>query len=214
MFKAVIFDLDGTLIDSMSVWKNIGGDFLVSQGKVPEENLNKSLKKMNLNQSSQYFIDEYNIELTVDEIINTINEMIEAKYKNSIQLKPYVKEILEYLQGNNIKMCVATESDKKIAKPTLQKLGIFDYFDFIITSREVGIGKVNPKIYLESAKRLSLDIKEIIVVEDSFHSIKTAKSADFYTVAIYDKFTEKNRDEKISISDKYIDSLREMKNIL
>lgn len=214
MFKGIIFDLDGTLIDSMSVWKNIGNDFLISQGKVPEENLNQSLKDMNLNQSSQYFIDKYNIELTVEEIINNINKLVEAKYRECIQLKPYAKEILEYLQGKNIKMCVATESDKKIAKPTLQKLGIIDYFDFIITSGEVGIGKSNPKIFIESANRLSLNNNEIIVVEDSSYSVKTAKSAGFYTVGIFDEMADVNKSEIMSISDRYINSLEEMKNIL
>lgn len=210
MKKAFIFDLDGTLLNSMSVWENIGADYLSSKGIVSiPSNIKEILKPLSLLDAANYFISEFGIALSPQQICQEINSTIEGKYKFEIELKDGV---LDFLEGNSDhKMCVATATDKNLSESVLKRLGLFKCFDFIITSAEVGNSKQNPDIFLQAAERLGEAVENCIVFEDALHAIKTAKLAGFNTVGVYEKYFENEMDEIKKYADQFVCSLNEVR---
>lgn len=207
-----IFDLDGTLLDSMKIWDNIGDDFLKLYGITPPQDLKRILKTMSLKQSAEYFKEIYALPLSISQIMDQINEMAKEKYRCEVTLKPHVIDYLEKLKLQKTIMCVATASDYTSAKGVLGRLGILDYFRFIITESDVGCGKENPKIYNAAAERFGCDPGEIVIFEDALHCVKTAKNAGFYVVGVADKSAEKDKEEIKKLCDQYINSFVEMED--
>ena len=209
MVEGVIFDLDGTLLNSMDVWDNVGAVYLVSKGVKPPKELNETLKIMSMLESAEYFKKKYGISDTTDEIINDVNQIVEDYYMNEAALKDYVSEMLETFQKLNIKMWVATAIDRKIAAGALRNNGIDKYISGITTCVEVGQGKSSPLVYQTACKDMGIDIDQVIVVEDALHAIITAKKAGFKVVAIKDKHSENDRDAIVKIADRYINTFSE-----
>lgn len=210
LFKAAIFDLDGTLIDSMSVWDGVGADFLAEHGITPPHNIDKILKPMSFCQSAAYFLKEYEIDYTPDEIMQSVYEKASIHYKNTIPLKLYTKQYLDYLKINNIKMCIATASNKELAVHALTRLGVLDYFEFIITCDEVGVAKDQPAIYLNAADLLGFSPREIAVFEDALYCAKTAKKAGFTVIGVYDESSYEDRDCLQNTCDLFIENFSEL----
>ena len=209
-YKAVIFDLDGTLIDSMTVWEDIGKRFLAECKVTPPENLNQVIKTMSFEQSAQYFIDTFGLKFTREEILSRFHKMVEDQYRNFIELKPYVKKFLNRLKRKGIEMCIATATDRILTEQVLNRLGILSYFAFIITVGEIGQGKDNPKIYLKAAEKLGNLPKDIVVFEDALHPVKIAKNAGFHVVGVYDPSAKEDFEEIKQISDYAIYSFQEI----
>lgn len=196
--KGIIFDLDGTLIDSMSIWDSIGKQYLKSKGitDIPN-NLREMLRTMSLHQSAQYFQQTFNIKRSVHEILEEINSMLKDKYKVEVQLNNGVQSFLE--KNKSLKMCIATETDKQLAESALKRLHIYHFFDFIITAAEVGCGKREPQIFHRALERLNLSINEVVVFEDAPHAIESAKNAGFKVIAATDNWAVKGN----SITDEW-----------
>jgi len=209
-FKGAIFDLDGTLIDSMTVWENIGAEFLLSHGITPPKNIKAILKPMSFYQSAKYFMEEYKISYTPEEIMDRVYEHVADKYREMIPLKEAVQEYLAKLNQKGIKMCVATASNKELATEALRRLGVLDYFEFIITCDEIGSGKDEPTIYLEAARLLQIDKNEICVFEDAFYCAKTAKDAGFNVVGIYDESSKTDSEVLRELCNHFIMSFKEL----
>ncbi len=209
-FNYAIFDLDGTLLESMEAWNKLGQDFLSSKGiKVPS-NLNEIIKPMTLRQATEYLKKAFSIDLSVDEMLNDMYKIMEEKYKNELELKPYVKDYLKKLKDNNIKMCIASATPLNMIEIALKRLNIFDYFQFISSCDEVGVGKNQPDIFYYAAKKLKAEPSEITVYEDSDFALITAKEANFYTIGVYDKYFKDKRKNIELISDVYIESFKEL----
>jgi len=209
-FKYSIFDLDGTLLDSMGAWHNLGRDYLLLKGVIPPENLNEIIASMSMLESAEYFIQAFKIKLSPEEIISGVKELIANKYKNEFVLKPYVREYLQKLKEENIKMCIATATPLKMAKTALDRIGIIDYFSFVASCDEVGVGKGKPDIFYMAANKLEADISEIAVYDDADFAIITAKEAGFYTIGVYDESFKDMRKDIELISDMYIESFKEL----
>ncbi|MDF2613268.1 MAG: putative hydrolase [Clostridia bacterium] len=210
IFKGAIFDLDGTLIDSMAVWKHIGAEFLLSHGITPPEDIEAILKPMSFYQSAQYFMEEHQINYTPEEIMEMVYKQVADKYRETIPLKEAVKEYLTKLRQKEIKMCVATASNKELAAYALKRLGVLHLFDFIITCDELGTGKDEPHIYSEAARLLGIDKRDICVFEDALYCVRTAKSAGFKVVGVYDEAYKMDREELIRRCDHFIMSFKEL----
>ena len=203
MIRGAIFDLDGTLIDSMFIWDNIGEEYLKSLGMEPKENLAEVFKTFTLEQSAEYYRKNYNIGLSVGEITDGINNMVAEIYRTKVVLKPGVRDFLKRLQNFDVKMCIATVTDRPIVEDILKRLNIDEYFSEIFTCAEVGFSKETPEIYRKALKHLGTEKNETIVFEDALHALKTAKSDGFKVAAVYDTH-ESCQSEMKEISDYYI----------
>jgi thiamine-phosphate diphosphorylase len=209
--KGFIFDLDGTLLDSMAAWDNLGEEYLLSKGvKDLPQDIKEILKPKSLLEAAEYFIEEINLNMPPEQIIDEINQMIEDKYKFHFEAK---EGVIDFLENNkHIKMCIATATDKLLVEHALKRLEIDHYFEFIITSTEVGNSKQNPDIFIHAAEKLGLAIDEVVVFEDALHAIVTAKSAGFYTVGVHETAFENEREEIMQIADCFLHSLNDFEH--
>ena len=208
MIKGAIFDLDGTLLDSMSIWDTIGEDYLHSLGIEPRENLAETFKTFTLEESAEYYRTHYGVTLSVEEIVNGVNGMIEDFYRNTVPLKNGVLEFLAGLSEKGVKMCIATVTDKYLAEAALTRLKVRQYFGEIFTTAEVGCGKNDPTIYRTALAYLGTEKSETLVFEDALHALMTAKNDGFSTVAVYDVH-EENQAELKAVADRYIDNFND-----
>lgn len=186
-FKGVIFDLDGTLIDSLSLWSDIDIAFFKKYNMNVPKDYSKKIQHMNFYQMAEFTIKEYNLKTTPDEVISFWNSFAINEYKNIIKTKPYVKEYLQLLKDNNIKISLATTNKKEIFYSCLVSNDIEKYFDCILNVNDLNTSKSEPKIYLEASKRMNLDIEDTLVFEDLLLPIKTAKAVGFKVIAVDDK---------------------------
>ena len=203
MLKGVIFDFDGTLFDSMFIWDTTGESYLRSLGKEPAADLQRVLKPMSLLQSAEHLQAHYQLSLSVEEICAGINQMVEDFYFHTVQPKPGVIELLEELHRRNIKMCIATATDRYQVEAALARCGMKQFFSEIFTCTEVGSGKDEPQLYHAAMAHLHTDQSNTLIVEDAFYAIQTAKQAGFSVVGVYDPY-ESNQSEVKSLSDIYL----------
>lgn len=203
MIQGAIFDFDGTLFDSMFIWSTVGSDYLKSIGCEPHEDLDTTIKSMSLYQSACYFQSEYGVTLSIREIINGVNQMIEHYYREVVQPKNGVKKFLQKLKDVGVKMCIATATDRHLIDAALVRSGMSHYFLDIITCSSVGHGKDKPKIYREALNVIGTEKKNTMVFEDAMYAAKTALDDGFRVVGIYDKY-ERHQAEIKALSDVYI----------
>ncbi|MBQ0000720.1 MAG: HAD family phosphatase [Clostridiales bacterium] len=193
-----IFDIDGTLLDSMSIWEEAGIRFLNSLGITPRPDYRDVVFEMSMEESTEYTRKEYNLSLSTEEVKEGILRVIHDFYYYEVDLKPGVPAFLSYLKDRQIPMIIASSGHRDYIEASLKRLGIRQYFSGIITCTEAGAGKHQPLVYQMAAENIGCPIKNCLVFEDVFHAIHTAKEAGFITVGIYD-----------SISESYEGSIRE-----
>ena len=182
--KYAIFDMDGTLIDSMAFWKNLATEYLNAKGvaEIPADIL-EQIKPMTMSESAALFKQEFG--LTGDPEAE-MNAMMDAHYRNDIPLKPGVREYLENLHRQGVRMCVASATAEHLMESCLTRLGVRQYFEFLLSCETVGAGKRSPLVYHEAARRLGAAPVEIAVYEDALYAVQTAKAAGFHVVGVYD----------------------------
>lgn len=203
--KCAVFDFDGTLFDSMFLWDTAGETYLRSIGIEPQEDLQKVLKPMSLLQSADYLRKKYDIDLTIEKILDGINHTVENFYFHTVQPKDGVITFLEQMQEQGIKMCIATATDRYQVQAALKRCGLESFFTGIFTCTEVGHGKDEPIIFQKAIEHLGTTKANTVVFEDAYYAAKTAKADGFITVAVYDSH-EKCQTELRSVSDYYLDS--------
>ncbi|MGL5972378.1 MAG: HAD family hydrolase [Oscillospiraceae bacterium] len=209
--KLAIFDLDGTLIDSMKVWRTVGYDFVVENcGVIPDQKLNSVLRTMSFPESAKFLTEKFNVDLSADEILHHWFSKIEYAYKNTIGLIDGVHDYLNKLKQENIKMCIATACTKDLAEGICKRLKIYDFMEFLITVEEIGVNKDKPDIFLYCSEKYNLKPNECTVFEDSLHSIITAKKAGFNIVAVKDDDGDEDLNEIIRNSQKQIYTYTEL----
>lgn len=203
MIKGAIFDMDGTLLDSMYVWDSVGENYLRSIGCQPEEGLKRTLKSMSLYQAGCYLQENYGLKLSYEEIATGINGMVEKAYRQEVLPKEGVVNLLEQLRQKNIPMCVATATDRYLVEAALRRCGILEFFSEIFTCEAVGHGKDEPVIFRQAQAHLGTEKAETAVFEDSLFAAKTAKQDGFFTVAVYDAY-EIGQEQLRELSDVYL----------
>ena len=210
MIKGVIFDLDGVILDSMSIWEKLGKRYLRKCGIEAEPDLARVIECMTMQQSASYMIGHYKLNKSVTEVTEGFHELLLEFYKEEVPLKEGVKECLLFLEKNNIPCLIATSSETQEAEAALKRLRIRNQFQDIVTCQELHTDKTKPEIYLEAARRLSLIKEEILVVEDSFHAVRTAVNAGFHVCAVYDRYNAHHEKETKELAEYYIESLKEI----
>lgn len=208
--NGAIFDADGTLFDSMHIWENLGESYIKSKGFEPGENFRDEVLGMSLKQSIKHILSKFSIDDTEENVLNDLIKLTEDSYHNAVKVKDGVPEFLEFLKSKNVKMCIATSAERKMVEGALKNNNINEYFNFILTSTEVGIGKKSPTIYNLALEKLNTDKNKTVVFEDAAHAAATAKKAGFNVCGIYDKF-EKNQAELKENVELYIISYNEAK---
>ena len=203
MIKGAIFDLDGTLLDSMFIWDTIGEDYLRSLGKEPHEDLKETFMTLTLEEAAEYYREHYGVTLSVKEIVDGVNAMVEQTYRTKVTLKPGISEYLAWLKENGVRMCVATVTDRYLVEETLDRLGVRHYFSEIFTCAEVGFGKDKPVIYQKALGHLETEKRDTYVFEDMLFALNTAKTDGFPTVGVYDRH-EAHQDDLKELADYYI----------
>ena len=205
MLKGAIFDFDGTLFDSMFIWDTAGEVYLRSVGIEPREDLRKVLKPMSLLQSAQYIRECYQIPLTVEEIMDGVNRTVEGFYFHTVQPKEGVIAFLEQMKKQEVRMCIATATDRYQVEAALKRCGMESFFFEIFTCTDVGHGKDEPIIFQKAMEYLGTTKANTIVFEDAYHAAKTAKADGFITVAVFDSHETKQA-ELLFISDCFIEN--------
>ena len=201
--KCAIFDFDGTLFDSMFIWDSVGELYLRSLGKEPEPTMREDVRALSLYQSACYFQKEYDLALSVEEIMAGINQTIERFYIHEVLPKQGVVDFLEEMKKAEIPMCIATASDRCQIEAALGRCGMEHYFEAIFTCGEVGHGKDEPIIFQKAMERFGADRSAAIVFEDALHAVQTAKADGFSVVAVFDN-SEKRQNELRDLADCYI----------
>lgn len=209
-FRGAIFDLDGTIIDSMGIWEEIDVKFLEKRNIVMPKDYIEKINSMSFEEVARYTIERFDLNESPCDLIKEWNDMALYEYSNNIKLKPKVKEYLDKLKANNIKIGLATSSPRKLFEPVLKNNNVYEYFDTFISVEDVGRDKRYPDIYLYTAKKLGLSPSECVGFEDILVAVNTLKEAGFQVVGIYDKSSQGDLDEIKARCDKFIYSFDEL----
>lgn len=207
---AVIFDMDGTLIDSMWMWESLDVEYLKKHGISMPEDLQKEIEGMSFSETADYFKQRFELSASIEQIKEEWNQMAWEKYNSEVPLKEGALALLKHLKQHNIKAGIATSNSRELADLVLKKLKIPEYFDSIRTSCEVEKGKPAPDVYLLVAKDLHVSSERCLVFEDVVQGIMAGKNAGMKVCAVYDKFSEKDDAIKKELADYYIDSMTEV----
>lgn len=204
VFQGAIFDLDGTILDSMGVWRKIDEEFLKRRGfEVPPDYMEKIITT-GYQGAAEYTIARFSLQEKPEDVIAEWDEMAVEAYTNELRLKPYVKEYLFRLKQAGIRIALATASTESLYIPALKNNGVLDAFDAFVSVQEVERGKDFPDIYLKAAEKLSLEPKDCIVFEDALRCILSAQKGGFRTVGVYDSSEESQQEEIQKAADFYI----------
>lgn len=202
--KAAIFDMDGTLIDSMWIWNHIDIEYLKKHNIDIPSDLKENIEHLSFNQTAEYFKDRFSLKSSITEIMNEWNNMALHQYINNVTLKSGAKEFLNLLKSNNIKIGLATSNCDELLEVALKSTGIYDYFDCITTTNEVSRGKNFPDVYLLCAEKLEVSPDNCMVFEDILPAVIGAKAAGMKVVAVHDLYSEPQKEDLMSLADLYI----------
>lgn len=208
--EGAVFDLDGTLLDSSWVWEKVDEKFLGDRGfQVPDDYVDE-ISPLGAERAAVYTIERFGLNEDKDDIVREWIKMAKKEYATEVVCKPYAKEFLEELHKLNIKMAVATSSDRELFMKTLEREGILKYFQKIVTVDEVERGKDYPDIYEEAARRIKVNPHKCLVFEDILAGVTGASLGEFNVVAVFDEKSKHNWEKIKSISKYSINDYKEL----
>lgn len=208
--KGAIFDLDGTIVDSMWVWSQLDIDYLQAKGYTMPEDLRNEISHLSFHQTAVYFKEKFNLTDSIEKILNDWHNMSFNYYEKKVKLKPGVKDFFKLLKSKKIKIALATSNSLPLLEACLKNNGVYDYFDSITTTDEVSNGKNFPDVYLLAAKKLRIKSENCIVFEDILPAIKGAKAADMKVIAVKDDECPNSKEDLLKHADGYIDSFLDL----
>ncbi len=211
--KGAVFDLDGTLLNTMSIWHTIGADYLLSRGIMPRENLGVTFKDLSFYQAACYYQSEYGLTESTDEIIAGVTRLMESTYLDQAAPKDGVETVLLRFKSQGVKMCVTTANEKPLAEAALEHCGLLHYFSKVLTCGEIGHGKDEPQIYEAARSLLGTKKEHTYVFEDALYAVRSAKAAGYPVVGVCDP-SEDCPEEVKNLADYYIHSFLEMEAVL
>lgn len=208
--KAIIFDLDGSLVDSMWMWKDIDIEFLGQRNIPLPENLQKEIEGMSFSETAVYFKEQFDLKESLEQIKEIWNKMAYEVYTNRVFLKKGAQRLLDYCKEKGIKLGIATSNSRHLAESTVSALGLESYFDCIMTSCDVKKGKPAPDVYLAVASYLQVAPADCLVFEDIVMGILAGKNAGMEVCAVEDEYSLDQKEEKRKTADYYIKDFEEI----
>lgn len=202
--KAFLFDLDGTLVDSMWIWEQIDVEYLGRFGLEPPPDLQNNIEGMSFTETARYFKERFSLPDSPEQMKADWNRMAWDKYLREVPLKPGVGEFLELHRARGIKMAVASSNSRELVETVIAVHGLTDTFDAIVTGCDVAHGKPSPDIYLEAAARLETVPAQCLVFEDIIPGILAGRNAGMQVVAVEDEYSRYQKKEKQDLADLYI----------
>jgi HAD superfamily hydrolase (TIGR01509 family) len=210
--QGAIFDLDGTLLDSMPLWEGLAADYLRSLDIEPREGLFDSIKRMTLNEAADYLVKDYSLTLAAADIARAISVRLETFYRHETKLKPGAKDFIDFLRSQQVKLCIVTATDDYLAQAALASHSLLDAFDFVLSCSAFGQGKDKPAIFEHALAKLGTQKQYTPVFEDASHAVRTAKAAGFPVVAVYDASFLEAHDEIKQCADIFVHTLTEARD--
>lgn len=208
--KAVIFDLDGTLVDSMWMWKAIDIEYLARFGHDCPLTLQREIEGMSFSETAAYFKSYFSLPDTIEQIKHAWIEMSIEKYRNEVPMKKGALNFLKYLKQSGIKTGIATSNGREMVDAVMDALQITPYFHVVKTACEVPAGKPAPDIYLKVAEELCTPPSDCMVFEDVPAGIQAGKAAGMVVCAVEDEFSIPMREEKLQLADFFIEDYDEI----
>jgi HAD superfamily hydrolase (TIGR01509 family) len=205
VYKAVIFDLDGTLIDSMFIWVEMDVRFLNKRNIAITDGMFDDLQTNSFKDMAVYFKNKFALTETIEEIINEWITEAKHAYNNELKLKPHSLEFIKYLKDNGYKIAIGTSNELSLTQAVLESNNVLDYFDTIVTGCTGLRGKPAPDIYLQVAENLGVVPKDCLVIEDTFVGVMAAKNAGMRVFAIADRFSMGDKDKIVREADGYFE---------
>lgn len=202
--KAVIFDLDGSLVDSMWLWREIDIEFLGARGMELPEDFQQKIEGMSFTETAVYSKERFHLTETVEELKKIWNGMAMDKYAHEVCFKPGAEQFLKHCKAQGISMGIATSNSRELVQAVSDALHFEDYIDVIVTSCDVNRGKPAPDVYLEVARRLNVKPEHCLVFEDIPAGIMAGKNAGMTTCAVEDAYSADMAGEKRRLADYYI----------
>ena len=207
--KACIFDMDGTLVDSLGMWSDIDRRFFARYGMETPADYEKKINHMSFLEMAQFTKEEYQIPDSVETIMELWTEWSKEEYESEIQAKPGAQELLQFLKEQGIPLSLATTNRKELYEPCLRRNHLYSYFDYIMNVNEINSAKSEPKIYQLLAAKMNVKPEETLVFEDILIAVNTAHQAGFKVAAVYDKRNERDQQKIKTLSDFYFKSFLE-----
>ena len=211
--KGAIFDVDGTLLDSMYTWRHRGELYLESIGIKPREGLHLDVRRLGFIKSADMIREEYNLSASSEEIRNEMMKTVNNYYQTCPEVKEGTIEFLEELKANGVRMCIATATDRHMVEPGLINAGIRDYFDEIFTCGGLNTNKTKPYIFEKALEFLGTSKEDTVIFEDALYAVKTAKEAGFFVTGIFDE-QEPEQEEFQALCDVFVYNLKDSLKIL
>ena len=203
-FKGAIFDMDGTILDSMGHWRSLNVEFLNKRGlPVPEEIQGQELLTRS-SAAAKLFLEKYDLGMTVEEILQEFENDMGPRYREVIQPKPGAVECLRMLREAGLKLSVATVTPREIAEAALQRHGLLDLFEFVVCPTDSGLHKSKPEFFQMVAGRMGFSAEDCVVFEDAVYAMFGAKAAGCAVVAIEDASAAPDLTEILEICDVYV----------
>lgn len=208
--KGIIFDLDGTMVDSMWMWRGIDVEFMQAHNLNFTEQLEREIEGMSFRETAEYFVRTYPLTETAEELMEIWVRMAMDKYMHEVPVKPGLLPFLQEMKKRGIRMGIATSNARELLDAAANAHGLYDYVDAVLTANEVKRGKPAPDVFLAVAGKLELAPQECLVFEDIPQGIRAGLAAGMRVCAISDEYSEGLREEKRALAHYYIDSYEQV----
>lgn len=208
-----IFDLDGTILDSMPAWDNIAGRYLTAHGVTPQPDLDETFNALSPVEAAGWLRESYHLADAIPQIVRGLNEIMRVPYYEQVQPKPGAPELLHELRASGVRLCMATATDRHLVEAALHRLELIGCFDAIFTCSEAGAGKTQPVIFQKALAFLGTKPERTVVFEDAVYAMRTAKSIGLPIAAVFDGKEAAHQEEIRSLADWYAPTLGGLRGV-